>query len=71
MEHKANPLLSKEPTSASAGFTEIYANGNPPWDIGKPQAPFVAIADQVKSPVLDAGCGTGNTALFLRLGRLK
>ncbi len=49
--------------SAHAGFSKIY-EGNPPWDIGKPQPPFVAIADQVISPVLDAGCGTGNTALF-------
>jgi SAM-dependent methyltransferase len=49
--------------SAHAGFTKIY-EGNPPWDIGKPQPPFVAIADRVLSPVLDAGCGTGNTALF-------
>ena len=50
--------------SATAGFTKAYADGNAPWDIGKPQPPFVAIADQVKSPVLDAGCGKGNTALF-------
>jgi SAM-dependent methyltransferase len=49
--------------SAHAGFTEIYA-GNPPWDIGRPQAPFIPIADQVTSLLLDAGCGTGNTALF-------
>jgi SAM-dependent methyltransferase len=46
-----------------AGFTAQYA-GNPPWEIGRPQAPFVAVADQIKSPVLEAGCGTGNAALF-------
>jgi SAM-dependent methyltransferase len=50
--------------SALAGFTRIYAETNPPWDIGKPQPPFVAVADQVVSPVLDAGCGTGGTSLF-------
>ena len=44
-------------------FEKIYA-GQAPWDIGKPQAPFVGIADQVTSPVLDAGCGTGDAALF-------
>jgi SAM-dependent methyltransferase len=49
--------------SAQEGFTEQY-NGNPPWDIGKPQPPFVAVADQIVSPVLDAGCGTGGTSLF-------
>jgi SAM-dependent methyltransferase len=60
------------PTSSSlviqsvdrATFQNLYA-GKAPWDIGKPQAPFVAIADRVTSPVLDAGCGTGETALYL------
>src|SRR5262245_32542848 len=46
-----------------ATFENAY-DGIAPWDIGKPQAPFVAVADQVTSPVLDAGCGTGETALF-------
>jgi SAM-dependent methyltransferase len=46
-----------------AAFEEFYA-GEVPWDIGRPQRPFVAIADRVISPVLDAGCGTGDTALF-------
>jgi SAM-dependent methyltransferase len=50
--------------SAHAGFTKIYAETNPPWDIGKPQPPFVTIAEWVVSPVLDAGCGTGGTSLF-------
>jgi SAM-dependent methyltransferase len=50
--------------SALSGFTKIYAETNPPWDIGKPQPPFVAVADQVVSPVLDAGCGTGGTSIF-------
>src|SRR5262245_18620474 len=46
------------------GFENIYASPAP-WDIGKPQAPFVAVADRAVSPVLDAGCGTGENALFL------
>jgi cyclopropane fatty-acyl-phospholipid synthase-like methyltransferase len=46
-----------------AVFEKAYAE-KAPWDIGKPQAPFVAVADRVVSPVLDAGCGTGDTALF-------
>jgi SAM-dependent methyltransferase len=45
-------------------FEELY-DGKAPWDIGKPQAPFAAIADRVTGPVLDAGCGTGENALFL------
>ena len=55
--------MQNEATSVQAGFTEMYA-GNPPWDIGRPQAPFIEIAGQVKGPVLDAGCGTGNGSLF-------
>lgn len=44
-------------------FESMYA-GQPPWDIGKPQQPFVNVAKQVTGSVLDAGCGTGDTALF-------
>ena len=46
-----------------AAFEGFYA-GPAPWDIGRPQVPFVAVADQVAGPVLDAGCGTGEHALF-------
>jgi cyclopropane fatty-acyl-phospholipid synthase-like methyltransferase len=45
-------------------FENIYA-GQPPWEIGKPQKMFVAVADQITGSVLDAGCGTGENALFL------
>ena len=58
-----DPSAMQNHPSAHVGFSKIY-EGNPPWDIGKPQPPFVTIADRVVSPVLDAGCGTGNTALF-------
>jgi cyclopropane fatty-acyl-phospholipid synthase-like methyltransferase len=44
-------------------FENFYA-GPAPWDIGRPQKQFTAIADRVTSPVLDAGCGTGEHALF-------
>jgi len=44
-------------------FQEAY-EGTPPWDIGKPQPAFVEAADQVTGSVLDAGCGTGENALF-------
>jgi SAM-dependent methyltransferase len=64
-----DPSAMQNHPSAHAGFSKIY-EGNPPWDIGKPQPPFVTIADRVIGPVLDAGCGTGNTALFFAaLGR--
>ena len=41
----------------------MYA-GQAPWDIGKPQKPFIDVADRITGSVLDAGCGTGDTALF-------
>ncbi len=47
-----------------ATFEDAYA-GKPPWETGRPHAQFVAVADLVVSPVLDAGCGTGEVALFL------
>ena len=38
----------------------------PPWDIGKPQAAFVRLADEGRfsGRVLDSGCGTGEHALL-------
>ena len=50
--------------STRDGFAKIYAESSPPWDIDKPQPPFVAVADQIKGPVLDCGCGTGGTSLY-------
>jgi SAM-dependent methyltransferase len=46
-----------------ATFESLYA-GSAPWDIGKPQPAFTAVANQVTGPILDAGCGTGEHALF-------
>ncbi len=39
----------------------------PPWDIGEPQPAVVALEriGQLRSNILDAGCGTGDNALFL------
>ena len=53
------------------GFAEHYVNGTASWDIGKPKPPFIKIAQQVVSPVLDAGCGTGDTAIFFASRGLK
>lgn len=58
------PLLNSGGPPNRETFNEAYA-GEAPWDIGRPQAAFVAAADRVVSPVLDAGCGTGDIALFL------
>ena len=45
-------------------FSGYYAT-QPPWDIGRPQAAFVAAADLIGPRVLDAGCGTGDLAIWL------
>jgi cyclopropane fatty-acyl-phospholipid synthase-like methyltransferase len=44
-------------------FKTAYA-GQAPWDIGRPQQAFLDVADQITGTVLDAGCGTGDIALF-------
>jgi len=49
-----------------SSWDQSYLDGSPPWDIGRPQPAFVRVADrgQVRSPVLDSGCGTGEHALL-------
>jgi len=44
-------------------FENAYA-GKAPWDIGKPQPVFIQAADRITGSILDAGCGTGDNALF-------
>jgi 2-polyprenyl-3-methyl-5-hydroxy-6-metoxy-1,4-benzoquinol methylase len=44
-------------------FESIHA-GKAPWDIGRPQRSFIQIAERVTAAVLDAGCGTGENALY-------
>lgn len=44
-------------------FSNAYAD-KAPWDIPGPQPVFVEAADQIKGSILDAGCGTGENALF-------
>lgn len=45
-------------------FSGYYA-AQPPWDIGRPQAAFAAACDLIGPRVLDAGCGTGDLAIWL------
>jgi len=53
--------------SPHATFHRAYADGDAPWDIGRPQPATVALEDaKTFGPrVLDVGCGTGENALFL------
>jgi len=47
-------------------FEEAYLS-LPPWDIGRPQGEIIRLAaeGEIRGVVLDAGCGTGENALFL------
>jgi SAM-dependent methyltransferase len=44
-----------------------YHDGPAPWDIGQPQPAIVRVASAggFAEPVLDAGCGTGENALYV------
>src|SRR5437870_4088361 len=44
-------------------FESIYA-GQPPWEIDRPQRALLDVADQITGSILDAGCGTGENALY-------
>ena len=48
-------------------FFDIAYEGTPPWDIGRPQATIVRLAEagEITGSVLDVGCGTGENALYL------
>jgi cyclopropane fatty-acyl-phospholipid synthase-like methyltransferase len=50
-----------------SSFQSAYLHGTPPWDIGRAQGAFVRLAESagLRGPLLDAGCGTGENALFL------
>jgi cyclopropane fatty-acyl-phospholipid synthase-like methyltransferase len=49
------------------GWDSAYAGAPPPWDIGRPQPIVERIAERggFRGRVLDAGCGTGENALYL------
>jgi ubiquinone/menaquinone biosynthesis C-methylase UbiE len=52
-------------TPAPHDLEDLYAS-SPPWDIGRPQPAFRALADAgaIRGRVLDVGCGTGEHALM-------
>jgi SAM-dependent methyltransferase len=47
-------------------FEQEY-QGNPPWEIGRPQPEVVRLAESgaFRGTILDCGCGTGENALYL------
>ncbi|MBY0513457.1 MAG: methyltransferase domain-containing protein [Gemmataceae bacterium] len=51
------------PVHDRSSFEGLYA-GQPRWEIGRPQKALLDVADRITGSVLDAGCGTGENALF-------
>ena len=51
----------------AGGFESAYRGPPAPWDIGRAQPAIVGLAERglIVGPVLDAGCGSGENALFL------
>src|SRR4051812_34513091 len=43
---------------------EAAYGGQAPWDIDRPQKTILDVADRITGSVLDAGCGTGENALY-------
>jgi SAM-dependent methyltransferase len=66
-----NAYGGRRPTShermAGRPWDASYADGPPPWDIGRPQPAVerLAAAGAFTGTVLDAGCGTGENALLI------
>ena len=57
--------MSERRRNLVAEFEAAYAT-TPPWDIGRPQRAFAALAARgnLAGDVLDVGCGTGEQALM-------
>lgn len=51
------------PVHDRSSFENLYA-GQPRWEIGRPQKAILDVVDRITGSVLDAGCGTGENALF-------
>jgi SAM-dependent methyltransferase len=65
-----DPYAGRAPTRHERLFgpwDASYADGPAPWDLGRPQPAIVRLAEcgGVAGSVLDAGCGTGEHALYL------
>lgn len=65
---KSHPRLAEELERVSAGadrFEPMYQT-TPPWDIGRAQPAFSALAEagRLAGRILDVGCGTGEHALL-------
>jgi SAM-dependent methyltransferase len=59
-------MADETPRDRVQDFEASY-EGTPPWDIGRPQPPFAALAESgaLPAPLLDVGCGTGEHVLMV------
>src|SRR5512133_90472 len=66
-----DPFRGRQPTSherlTGLPWDASYHDGPAPWDVGQPQPAIVRLASKggFAGTVLDAGCGTGENALYL------
>ena len=66
-----NPFRGRRPTShermAGVPWDASYHGGPAPWDVGRPQPAIARLASKggFAGTVLDAGCRTGENALYL------
>jgi cyclopropane fatty-acyl-phospholipid synthase-like methyltransferase len=62
---RTDGLPGPVPPRRAEDFDALYT-GTPPWDIGRPQPAFLALAEAgaVRGRVLDVGCGTGEHVLM-------
>jgi SAM-dependent methyltransferase len=58
-------MADETPRDRAQDFEASY-EGTPPWDIGRPQPRFAALAEagRLEGPLLDVGCGTGEHVLM-------
>ena len=66
-----DPFGGRKPTShermTGLPWDASYQDGPAPWDVGRPQPAIVRLAAEggIAGTVLDAGCGTGENALYV------
>jgi len=69
--HPHDPFGGRHPTSherlTRLPWDASYQDGPAPWELGQPQPAIVRLAseDGFTGSVLDAGCGTGENALYV------